>query len=328
MSPAPGSPNVVVGHPNGPRIAVLVCTHNPRPDHFRRCVAALQEQTLSPEGWELFIVDNASAREQAPRADLSWHPGVRLLHEPALGLTPARLTGIRAAAAELLVFVDDDNVLDPDFLETCLRVADEKPFLGSWSGQCRPEFEQPPPDWTRRYWGNLVIREFDREAWSNLPRLADTMPCGAGLCVRRPVARHYLALHESGRRSIQFDRAGASLMSGGDNDLAACACTVGLAVGLIPSLKLTHLIPRERLTEDYLSRLAEAISFSSTLLDAEYGIPVGSRGAVGLAADCLRLLRLRPPHRRIVGAAYRGRRRAARVLTASGSLSQAAVGAC
>jgi hypothetical protein len=41
------------------------------------------------------------------------------------------------------VFVDNDNLLDPDYLEMALRIARELPFLGSWSGQCRPEFEEP-----------------------------------------------------------------------------------------------------------------------------------------------------------------------------------------
>src|ERR1019366_3578427 len=196
-------------------------------------------------------------------------PAARLVREETLGLTPARLHGIRESKSDLLIFVDDDNVLDADFLETALRIAEERPFLGSWSGQCRPGFEEPPPEWTRRYWGNLVIREFDKDVWSNPPRLPQSMPCGAGLCVRRDVALHYLDLHDTGKRSFQFDRTGGALLSGGYNDLATCACDIGLGVGLIASLKLTHLISPERLTVDYISRLAEGIAFSSTLLDAE-----------------------------------------------------------
>src|SRR6185503_16873959 len=133
------------------------------------------------------------------------------VREEKLGLTPARLCSIREAKGELLVFVDDDNVLDHDFLANALKTSQEKTFLGSWSGQCRPGFDQQPPEWTRRYWGNLVIREFKNDVWSNLPRLAETMPCGAGLCVRRNVAEHYLHLHDSGKRSLQLDRTGSSL---------------------------------------------------------------------------------------------------------------------
>jgi glycosyltransferase involved in cell wall biosynthesis len=295
-------------------LSVIVCTHNPRADYLERCLAALKAQTLPLENWELLIIDNASAPEKAPRDDLSWHPKVRLIFEGRLGLTTARLRGIRESKGEILVFVDDDNVLDLDFLQVAVSVADKKRFLGSWSGQCRPEFETPPPEWTRRYWGNLVIREFPSDVWSNLPRLAESMPCGAGLCVRREAAQRYVWLHESGKRTFQFDRTGVSLLSGGDNDLAACACDIGLGVGLITRLKLVHLIPSVRLTEDYLARLMEGIHFSAVMLDAERGLKGRPREFVGRVADVLRLMRQPRIHRRMTKAAYRGRDRALGIL--------------
>jgi glycosyltransferase involved in cell wall biosynthesis len=264
--------------------------------------------------WELLVVDNCSSGPVKKEEILPYHPSARVIREETLGLTSARLRGIRETAADLLVFVDDDNVLDADFLQQVLFVAEQRPWLGAWSGQCRPEFEESPPEWTRRYWGNLVIREFDRDVWSNLPRLAETMPCGAGLCVRREIAQHYLRLHESGTKAIQLDRTGTSLLSGGDNDLAACACILGMGVGLIAALKLTHIIPPERLTVSYLERLAEGIYLSSTILDAKWGLRAQPRNVFGRALDYLRILRLRPPHRRILQAAYRGQRQAARLL--------------
>jgi glycosyltransferase involved in cell wall biosynthesis len=295
-------------------LSVIVCTHNPRYDYFQQCIGALRNQKLPYNRWELVVVDNRSDEPLADRLDLSWHPVGRMVREETLGLTVARLRGIRESGGDLLVFVDDDNVLDKDFLEVALKTVDEKPFLGAWSGQCRPEFEQPPPEWTRRYWGNLVIREFDHDVWSNLPRLPKSMPCGAGLCVRRNVALHYLQLHATGRRPFQFDRNGKSLLSGGDNDLAACACDLGLGVGLIASLKLTHLISPDRLTVEYLARLAEGIHYSSTLLDSEYGIRTQQPTALGRTADFLRIVQLKEPHGRILRAAFRGRDRAIRQL--------------
>jgi hypothetical protein len=109
-------------------------------------------------------------------------------------------------------------------------------------------------------------------------------------------------------------------MSGGDNDLAVCACALGLGVGLIASLKLTHLIPPGRLTVDYLERLAEGIHYSSALLDSEYGIRANQRTALGRLADFMRIMRLREPHRRILKAAFRGRDRAIQRLVGCESL--------
>lgn len=296
------------------KISVIICTHNPRSDYFDRTLDALRAQSLPGNQWEMLVVDNASKEPVQGCFDFSWHPNVRSVREEKLGLTPARLRGIAESGGDLLVFVDDDNVLDADYLEKALHVAVERPFLGSWSGQCRPGFEQQPDEWTRRYWGNLVIREFDKDVWSNLPRLGATMPCGAGLCVRREVARHYLAVIQSGQRSIQFDRTGTSLLSGGDNDLAACACDIGLGVGLVSSLKLTHLIAPGRLTEDYLSRLAEGIAYSAVFLDRDRGIHDPPRGMLGRVADSLRIALLHRPHKQIQRSAIRGRDNALRQL--------------
>ena len=295
-------------------LSVLLCTHNPRPDYLAATVEGLRSQTLSAAEWELLVIDNASAPGREPVADLSWHPAARIVREETLGLTPARLRGIREAKGELLVLVDDDNVLAPDFLETARRIAAEKPFLGSWSGQCLPGFEEEPPEWTRRYWGNLVIRKFEQDTWSNLPRLGETMPCGAGLCVRKEVARFYLDLHEAGKRDFQFDRTGDSLVSGGDNDLAACACDLGMGVGLIAALKLRHLIPPVRLTVDYLARLAEGITYSSLMLDHARGLPLVKPTSGRRLLDQLQQLRTKGPHRKIQAAVLRGRGRALKAI--------------
>ncbi len=291
------------------QLSVVICTHNPRPNYLGRTLDALRAQTLAREEWELLVIDNASREPLSERLDLSWHGAARVVREDRLGLTPARLCGIRETVGDLLVFVDDDNVLDRDYLETALRIAQERPFLGSWSGQCRPEFERLPPDWTRRYWGNLVIREFAEDRWSNLPRLHETMPCGAGLCVRRSVAKQYLHLHEANRRFFQLDRTGTSLLSGGDNDLAACACDIGLGMGIIASLRLTHLIPPERMTVKYFEQLTEGIYFSSVVL-AHVRSSTSELSLFNVRwHETLRCLLKPSPHRRIQLAALRGRRK-------------------
>lgn len=301
------------------KLSVIICTYNPKPAYFSRCLEALKSQTLPSGAWELVVIDNRSDEPLEGRIDLSWHPEARIVREEKLGLTPARLRGIADAHGDLLIFVDDDNVLDPDYLQIARDYADAHPWLGSWSGQCRPGFDETPPEWTKRYWGNLAIREFDEDVWSNLPRLVDTMPCGAGLCIRREAAAHYRELHETGQRKFQFDRTGDSLISGGDNDLAACACDIGLGVGLVSSLKLTHLMPPGRLTLDHLAKLAEGIQFSAVLLDAERGVVAPKPTALSALAAKLRILRLGGlrlggPDRAIAEAAERGRQRAAALL--------------
>ena len=304
-----------------PSISVITCAHNSRTDYLARVLQALGAQTIDSSQWEFLLVDSASTDPLASRIDLSWHTRARCVREEEPGLTRARLRGITESTGDLLVFVDDDNVVDADFLEQAVRIYHQRPDIGSWSGATRPGFDEPAPSWTRRHWGNLVIREVSRDLWSNLPMLPDTMPCGAGLCARRAVANCYVSLHENGKRPFALDRNGASLLSGGDNDLAACACDIGLGVGVFGALRLTHLIPVDRLRESYLLALAENIALSTVLLRS-FRSPQGSITPPSLKmriADTLRLMTMTPHERRVFRAVRRGERRAIEQLAATPS---------
>jgi glycosyltransferase involved in cell wall biosynthesis len=249
-----------------PAVSVITCTHNPRREYIDRVLAALKSQSLPLEQWEYLLIDNASDRQVSSEIDLSWHPNSRHIRENKLGLTPARLRGIREAVSDILVFVDDDNVLNPDYLEVTLQISKHWSIIGAWGGQIRGEFEIIPPDWTKPYWKNLGIREFDGDRWSNLLYQYETTPCGAGMCVRKVVAQHYAKLVQSDPKRFNLDRQGQLLVSGGDTDLAFTACDIGLGTGLFASLNLTHLIPATRLEEEYLLRLTEGLAYSNLML--------------------------------------------------------------
>src|SRR6478609_179898 len=100
-----------------PEVSVIICTHNPREHILLRAVEGLRRQTLPVSRWEFVLIDNASAKPVAEYLDLTWHAAGRIVREDELGLTPARLRGIAETRGDLVIFVDDDNVLDPDYLE-------------------------------------------------------------------------------------------------------------------------------------------------------------------------------------------------------------------
>ncbi len=242
------------------KASVIVCTYDPRPDFLVQVIGALKAQTLPKPLWELLVVDNASTMPLAPGLNLAWHPHQHVVREEKLGLTHARLRGIAETSGDVLVFVDDDNVLRADYLEQALALAEKHPHIGSWSGAVHPQFEQPPPEWTRGYWEMLAIKEVAGDH-------IGISPIGAGLCVRRPVARHYYQQVNAFPLRLALDRVGSSLVSAGDKDLAGCAKTLGLEMGVFAALQLKHLIPAHRLSEAYLLRLVEAMEFSNLLFE-------------------------------------------------------------
>src|SRR5438067_3374284 len=133
--------------------SVIICTHNPRALFLSRVLEALQVQTVPVERWELIIIDNASLEPLTPATwDLSWHPRARIVREEELGLSVARTRGMRESAAELLLFVDDENVLDPNYLAEVMKIGLQWPQLGTWgAGSIKPDFEVDPPSHLREF---------------------------------------------------------------------------------------------------------------------------------------------------------------------------------
>ena len=241
-------------------ITVIVPTRNPPPGRLHRTLAGLAGQTLPRSAWELVVVDNGSAPPLSPAAEpLLAALGARLVTEPAPGLTPARLAGFRAANGDLVVLVDDDNVLAPDYLASVARHFAAAPNLAAAGGPVHPEWEVPPPPWTREFHGLLALRDLGptphvapgsaRAPWP------DFAPVGAGLAIRRSAALAYAAAIAGDPRRRSLDRSGASLASGGDNDLVFTALHAGGDIAYLPELTLTHLIPASRLDAASLARL-------------------------------------------------------------------------
>jgi GT2 family glycosyltransferase len=263
------------------RLSVIICTHNPRQDYLTRVLQALREQTLPITEWELLLVDNCSSKPLTC-FDLSWHTNAIYIREDTLGLTPARLCGITHARGEILVFVDDDNLLCPLYLETCLTIAAKFNFLGVWGGQQLSELEIVPPPFLLPFVSTyLACRRCDRVTWTN-SFFADVMPVGAGMCVRLNIALLYKAHVEGNNISSRLGRKGDLLTSGDDYDLAFTACDHGLGMGVFPELTLTHIIPATRLQPTYILRLLEGNSYSLTLLRHSRGLPVvtANRGVI------------------------------------------------
>ena len=275
-------------------LSVIICTYNPDEKIFARCLDCIMAASVKFTPFEIVIVDNNSFNPIVELSNVASFinkvKNVRIVVEKKQGLTPARLRGIKESKGDLLVFVDDDNFIEADFFANAIQIAEQYHFLGSYSGQVKLLFETLPPPWTKKYWGLLVYREFSGRYWSNLPNLAETMPYGAGMFVRRNVADYYVKLHNTGKRDIQLDRTATSLFSAGDNDLAACACDIGMGMGIFDSLVLNHYIPKERITKNYLIRLAEGIAQSAVVFRAFRGELPRSLSVKTKIANKLRLL--------------------------------------
>lgn len=241
------------------KVSVCICTHN----GGRRLAAVLDclaRQTAPAESWEVIVVDNASTDDTAAAAaaGLARHAGMRgrVVAEPEAGLSFARRRGALEASGEIVCFLDDDNLADPDFIETACRIFAEHPKTGSAGGKVLADWETEPTPLVRAVEGYALAIVDRGDAPFVYEWVADG-PVGAGMCIRRDLV--LAALHDLDMCGSVTDRRGSSLVSGGDMALAVKVCQAGYERRYDPALRVRHRLPAERMTRDYLLRLHEGI---------------------------------------------------------------------
>jgi len=257
--------------------SIIVCTYNPQHLTFKRVLYSLSELRI-PEGVtiECVIVDNNSnnsvENEDYVQEFLEQCPWAKVIEESNQGLTFARIAGVRATTAPIVVFVDDDNELDPHYLEAIHKCYSNYPCVAAWGpGNIRVEFIEPVSEWFDRNFRSLFQERncayFEygcvRATWTSF------YPVGTGLVILRSVLDKYCETIMVGRVT-STDRKGNSLSSGGDIQIVWEAVKQGWAAGVSPDLKVNHLIPAKRTSLSYIQRLCfgTGSSYSPALVEA------------------------------------------------------------
>lgn len=253
-----------LSRPIDPMLSVIICTHNPRDDYLRRALAALRGQSLPQSHWEILVIDNRSEKPLANTLDLSWHIRARIIREEELGLTPARVRGLKEAEGDVLIFVDDDNVLNSGYLAFAEAIKQAHPSLGVWGASVEPDFEELPTSEMAELVPFLGLRKIERDFFCNFP--SPYQPIGAGMCIRRAVAETYLHAVTSDPRRKNLDRKGSSLLGCGDFDIVYTALDEGFGYGIFHELKVVHLIPKRRVTPEYLKAIVAGCEASGVIL--------------------------------------------------------------
>jgi glucosyl-dolichyl phosphate glucuronosyltransferase len=130
--------------------SVIVATRN-RADYLTECLRRLADQRCQ-EQFEIIVIDNDST-DDTPKVIEEWmrkNPKLRTFRETRIGLSAAKNAGARLARGSLLLFTDDDVLMESNWVEAYLdwftRMADTNVLVG---GPIVPVLNdlQPWPHW-------------------------------------------------------------------------------------------------------------------------------------------------------------------------------------
>jgi glycosyltransferase involved in cell wall biosynthesis len=129
---------------SAPRVSVIVPVYN-SVQFVRGCLASLNAQSLSPNDYEVVVVDDGStdgtaetAREFAARSRGNF---VVVAQPRNAGPAAARNAGLRAARADVVAFTDADCEAAADWLERGLARFDAEPEIAAVEGRTDPKGE-------------------------------------------------------------------------------------------------------------------------------------------------------------------------------------------
>src|SRR5581483_1450548 len=228
-------------------ISVIICTYN-RAESLKRTLESLAAVDAPGDlAWEIVVVDNHSG--DATRAVVEDFAGasalrVRYVYESEQGLSRARNRGVRAAAGDILAFIDDDVTVDRAWLRA-LRDAFERTGGLGVGGKIVPVWPFPKPDWLTEqgpYRLMNVIVGFDLGA---APRDLDRPPFGANMSFARRAFERY------GVFRTDLGRVGASLICNEDTEFGARLLRAGEKLFYEPRALVYHPVERRRAEKRY-----------------------------------------------------------------------------
>jgi GT2 family glycosyltransferase len=298
---------------------VAICTLN-RCHYLARTVSAVLGQLADFERGSLLVVDNGSDDATPEYLDrlTRQNPHCRKLQEERRGLYYARCAAIENARGNFLVFIDDDAIPQPGWLQNLLIEITSRPDIGVVGCAIDPIWEKPKPAWlSKRLLREIPVYDLtSSKEEGSFP----SYPSGISLALRLNACSE-LYIQAERRANYPLGRVGThkgvAMWGGEDNDLCEIYLRNGFKAVSIRRARVFHNVAAERLTPDWFVRKYSSEGRLRIRLARLAGYRVVGKGTVGMLAGLpafavLKLLtKILPLRARVHVDAYYGKCRSA-----------------
>ena len=241
-------------------ISVIICTYN-RDKYIYNVLKSLALGTLEHSAYEIILVDNNCTDNTRSEVDhfCNVFPQVTLRYfvETNQGLSHARNRGIRESKGDILVYVDDDATVNPEYLKTYADWFASHPETDAAGGPIIPHYETgSEPKWMT-YFIKRLLTGYLYFGDKARPFPGDNYPGGGNAAYRASV------FEKVGLYNVQLGRNGDSLTGGEEKDIFDKMKREGKHRNVyLPNAILYHSIPGYKLEADYFNRLTTGIGQS------------------------------------------------------------------
>ena len=230
-------------------ITIAICTWN-RAELLR---STLRQMLSLDKGsgidWEILVINNnCSDNTSEIVAQFQHELPVREIAERKQGLSNARNCAVENARGELIVWTDDDVLVDSRFLVEYQRLNTLHRDAVFFGGPIEPWFDGVPPIWLVDNFEMIDIvfaaRDYGAEEFV-IDSANPLCPFGANYAVRREVQRQY-------PYDPTLGRTGTDMISADETAVLKAILNSGQHGVWLPTVKVKHFIPEGRQTIDYI----------------------------------------------------------------------------
>ena len=224
--------------------SIIICCYNSakRIDETLRYVSEL----IIPDGkkCEVLVINNNSGDNTAELAIAKKkvfderNIVFQVIEEPRPGLSVARKTGVDASVYDTVIFCDDDNHLNPDYLIKAAEILDRNPNVAIVGGHAKPKFSTEGREWLIDFFPAMAIGpQGPKDGYVS-------WVYGAGMILRKDI---FSVLEKKNIQFLLSDRSGKVLLSGGDAEICSLTIFLGYKIYYSSEIILFHDIPAPRL---------------------------------------------------------------------------------
>lgn len=240
------------------RLSLIIATYN-RAVPLLTALESVVRQDADAALWECVVVNNNSKDDTEERfAEFAArYPSLnlRMVRETQQGLSHARNRGIAESTGAYIAIIDDDERINEGFISAYIRFFDAHSDVASAGGCIIPEYPSGRPAWMSRYVEQPIANPIDLgSAVREFP--AGHIPGGGNMALRRSAVVCYGAFDPS------LGRVGGKLIGGEESDLFERLARGGERCFYVPDAVMWHIIPPEKLTDDYFARLCYNVGVS------------------------------------------------------------------
>ncbi len=251
--------------------SIIVCFYNAK-TRLEKTLWHLSKLDIQHFSCELVLVDNNSKDGGMDFAQSCWNDlgspfPLVMVTETSPGLSFARKAGVQQAQGDIVVFCDDDNWLNSNFILSLFHDFQRSPTIGAVGAQGFCVEGAVTPNWFES-----VQEFFAVGSKQGTTGFVETV-YGAGMAIKRCVLLDYFLLFYN----VLSDRKEKDLSSGGDTMICLALQWMGYQIYSNPNNTFQHAIPEDRFTKEYVFGLVKAMAASQLRIEGlrsiVYGVP-------------------------------------------------------